>query len=223
MEDENRSLPLEQISTVWGTVEDANRASPEAQRQLLDRYGSAVRRYLLGALRNAEAADDLFQEFFLRLVRGDLSNANPERGRFRYFVKGVLFNLIADYHRRRGRTIPLTADVADRVDPEAQSNADMEFQRGWREQLLARAWSDLEKMERSTGQPFHTVLRLRADQPDLGSGQLAEILSAKLERPSNSAWVRQTLHRAREKFVELLLDGVAQTLEQPVPTTSIAN
>ena len=47
-----------------------------------------------------------------------------------------------------------------------QSNADMEFRQGLGASSCWRAWSDLEKMERSTGQPFHTVLRLRADQPD---------------------------------------------------------
>ena len=36
-----------------------------------------------------EAAAEVFQEFALQLVHGNLRGANPERGRFRNFVKGT--------------------------------------------------------------------------------------------------------------------------------------
>ncbi len=98
---------LSRISTLWSLVSlahhEAGEESGAAQRQLLERYGGAIRRYLLGALRNADAAEDLFQDFAYRFLHGDLRRADPERGRFRDYVKGVLFHLVADYHKKRQR------------------------------------------------------------------------------------------------------------------------
>jgi RNA polymerase sigma-70 factor (ECF subfamily) len=212
--------PLEHISTLWSVVCRAQGGEPleaaEAQRVLLLRYAPAVRRYLLGALRDPEAADDLFQEFSLRLLRGDLKNVDPERGRFRHFVKGVLYHLIVDHHRRRGRDRQLPEEAPEPAAPvEGTADADRELLSSWREQALNGAWQALEQIQRQTGQAFHAVLRLRADQPDLSSGAMSEELTRRLGKPVSSAWVRQNLHRAREKFVELLLDEVRQTLEQP--------
>ena len=64
-------------------------------------------------LRDREAADELSQEFSLRFVRGDLKGADRERGRFRDYLKGVLFHLIGDYWRRRKRA-PQALPTRDR-------------------------------------------------------------------------------------------------------------
>jgi RNA polymerase sigma-70 factor (ECF subfamily) len=56
---------------------------------------------------------------------------------------------------------------------------------------------------------------LRAEKADLRSTALAAELSVKLNKPISSDGVRQTLHRAREKFAEILLAEVAQTLVSP--------
>src|SRR5262249_46397482 len=102
MDHESQHQRLGEISTLWGLIGVAAGNSPEAvgaaQEALLERYGGAVRRYLLGALRDPDAAAEVFQEFALRFVRGDLfKNASPERGRFRDFVKTSVFHLIVDY------------------------------------------------------------------------------------------------------------------------------
>ena len=92
---ENYNRWLSQISTLWSLVYSAHQGTPEvvnsARQQLLDRYGAAVRRYLRKLLRDPYAADELFQEFALQLVHGNLRGANPQRGRFRNFVKGTLY------------------------------------------------------------------------------------------------------------------------------------
>jgi RNA polymerase sigma-70 factor (ECF subfamily) len=44
---------------------------------------------------------------------------------------------------------------------------------------------------------------------------MAERLTAQLGRPFTAAGVRQTLHRAREKFGDLLLDDVIHSLGHP--------
>ena len=59
-------LHLSRIETFWTIVgqahHDGTRAA-DAQRQMLELYGGAVRRYLLAATRDADAAEELFQEF----------------------------------------------------------------------------------------------------------------------------------------------------------------
>src|SRR5436305_1077832 len=97
MNDDEFSHRLSRITTCWTLVAQAHRgpreAIPEAQRQLLERYCGAIYRYLLGSLRNADAADEVAQEFAYCFVRGDFKGADPQRGRFRDFVKTVLFHL----------------------------------------------------------------------------------------------------------------------------------
>lgn len=215
---------LSRFDTCW-TVLGRGRGDSEeailAKRQLLERYIAAVRRYLLGAMRDAEAADELTQEFAVRFMKGDLHRADPTRGRFRDFVKGVLFHLIADHYRRLKRTptaLPdgSLADDGHAADPAAD---DRQFTADWREELLCRAWVALEKHERETGQLYYTVLLQRAKRPDVRSAEMAEQLSAELGRPLRADAVRQTLHRSREKFAGLLLDEILQTLREPTLET----
>jgi RNA polymerase sigma-70 factor (ECF subfamily) len=212
---------LSDIKTIWVTVAEARDGSTDtvraAQRALLDRYGKAVRRYLMGALRDADAADDLFQSFALRLLHGDLRGADRSRGRFRDFIKGVLFHLVADHHNQKRRQP--AALVEEPVSPEqeaaALAEADRAFLEDWRSDLLARAWTGLDALEQATGNPWYTVLRFRADHPELRSHEMAERLTTLLGKPISAVNVRQTLHRARDKFGDLLLYEVRQSLEDP--------
>jgi RNA polymerase sigma-70 factor (ECF subfamily) len=195
-----------------GPAEAAN----TARRQLLERYRNAACRYLRKVLRDADAADEVFQEFALRLVRGDLRGANRQRGRFRDFVKGTLIHLVAD-HRKKQREWPRPLPVDGTtlaVNPE-DVESDHLFEENWCDELLARAWAALAESEAGTDQPYYAVLRFRADHPELRSPQLAEQLTARLGRAFSAAGVRQTLHRAREKFADLLLDELAHSLEYP--------
>jgi hypothetical protein len=75
----------------------------------------------------------------------------------------------------------------------------------------------LDKVQERSGQPFADVRRLRIANPDLRSPQLAERLSARLDRSVNAGWVRINLHRAREMFVESLLAEVERSLGKPSP------
>jgi RNA polymerase sigma-70 factor (ECF subfamily) len=157
--------------------------------------------------------DEVFQEFALQLVHGDLRGANSERGRFRNFVKGTLFHLVADYRKQRRRWPgPLPAETAAlAVDPE-NIESDRVFVESWRDELMARAWLTLGEIDAGTGTPHYAVLRFRADHPEIRAPQMAEQLTAQLGRPFTAAGIRQALHRAREQFGDLLLDEVIHSL-----------
>src|SRR5262249_52118677 len=145
------------IETHWTAVVRAHRAATDeaaaARAVLLERYGGAVRRYLLASLRDVDAADDLAQEFALRFLRGDFQNADPGRGRFRDFLKRAVYHLMIDHHRARRRTPrPLGDAVPDRAaqGPDADAwdqDLDRQFLQSWREQLMAQAWAALEKVQ----------------------------------------------------------------------------
>jgi len=220
MTTEFKSERLGSISTHWSLVQRAH-GGPEdvaesAKRQLLERYGGAVRRYLQKVVGDPHAADDVFQEFALRLVRGELCGATPERGRYRNFVKGVLFHLIADHRKRQWRwPRPLPAKSIGAIGDSDHVDFDRQFLESWREELLARAWDALALADADSGQSFYTVLRFRAEHPELRSHEMAHALAAQFGEPFSSAGVRQLLHRAREKFAKLLLDEVRASLENP--------
>ena len=210
---------LSGIETFWTILGQAHGESPEAAaaaHQLLQRYTKAVHRYLLGALRDADAADELSQEFALRFMRGDLHRADPENGRFRDFVKGTLFHLIADHHRRQKRNMAglpeSSVEDENAVNP---AENDRQFMESWRDELLDRAWKALQKVQEETGQTFYAVLHHRAEHPEQRSAEMSEQLSIQLGKPVNAAWVRQMLHRARDKFADLLMQEVLQTLREP--------
>lgn len=210
---------LSRMSTMWTLVMQAHapdqQAAAEAQRVLMQRYHGAVYRYLLGAVRDEEGADELFQEFAMRFLRGAFHRADPNRGRFRDFVRTSLINLVTDYRKRAIRRGPALGDLQIDVDQVAERDElERQFISSWREELLARAWEGLAQIEEAGRQPLYTVLRLKAEQPELSSAAIAELLTARLapEKPFNDVAIRKTIQRAREKLSDLLLEEVAQSL-----------
>ncbi|MGE3806447.1 MAG: RNA polymerase sigma factor [Gemmataceae bacterium] len=212
-------LRLSRIETLWTLVRHAHDDAGSvrsAQEKLLERYGGAVRRYLLGAVRDADVADELFQEFACRLVGGNLGGADPARGRFRDFVKGVLFHLVADHHKRKQREPGgLAGNLPEPAVFDAEPDLDSRFLESWREELLARAWAALEAVAEETGQPFFCVLRFRAEHPRLRSEEMAAEIGKQLGRSVSAANVRQLLHRARDRFADLVLEEVLDSLDRP--------
>lgn len=208
---------LSRIETSWSIVRDAHGSQrEEAQRELLERYGGAVRRYALAALRSEEAADEVFQEFALRFIRGDFGKADPDRGRFRSFVKTTVYHLIVDYQRRRkrdGRQAQFQTGMPEPVSPESETHESL-FAESWRDDLLARVWKQLEELQHSSAKPYYTALRCRVDHPQLRSPELAEELSKLLGKPMTAGAARVLLHRAREAFADLLLEEVAHSLPE---------
>jgi RNA polymerase sigma-70 factor (ECF subfamily) len=212
---------LSKIETQWSMVRIANQPknskANKAQALLIERYGPAIRRYLRASLRNQAAADDVFQEFALRLVRGDFRNADCSKGRFRNMIKTALYRLMVDYHRKctkdkklgHGQELeswnePLTNPI------EGQPFDD--FTLAWRQSLLDDAWRRLEQLQIATAKPYFTILRMRVDQPLLTIKQLHEKLTAVDPRMPPEKTLRVYLHRARKRFAVILLEQVSQSL-----------
>lgn len=190
--------------------DDAAPDRHEARAQLLQRYSGCVYRYLSGAVRDDDVAEDLCHEFALRFLSGAFHRASPEKGRFRDYVKTVLVNLVNDHFRIQGRW-------ADRIDVEqvaaAAPAADFEetapsFEETLAQELLDHTWEQL----RVVNERYYAVLRLRIEAPDLNAREMAETLTERLGQTIAHATVRKTLERARVRFAELLVQAAEETL-----------
>lgn len=207
---------LSRIATQWSMVFAAHGSQGQGddRHDLMARYSGAAYRYLLGAVRDAEVAEDLCQEFALRFLRGDFRRATPQRGRFRDYLKTSLVNLVNDYWNSRVKKHqPLVEDVAQAAGRSEAEPGDQEFLDSWRCELLDRTWQALLESRPN----YHAVLLLRVENPDLSSQEMATALTVSQPTPYNAALVRKTLERAHARFADLLLEEVATSLSDDDP------
>lgn len=200
---------LDLIATEWSQVHDS--------KHFMARYAPAVRRYLEALLKNSQDAEDVAQSFFLRVVEGGFDRANPERGRFRDYLKIGVRNAAVSFLRQKQRQ-PRAIDAAaiQQMFSRAEVDASREWLREWQNCLLDRAWKALDWHQQCAGgNLFHTVLRMAVDHPDEDSAALAGRVATLAGRPLRCEAFRKQLSRARRKFAELLVSEVKQTLKNP--------
>jgi DNA-directed RNA polymerase specialized sigma24 family protein len=207
------------LSTSWTLLQHAHEQggpqSLQARDALVRRYRSVVRRYLAGALRGerdvSDAVDECEQRCWVRLVEGRFQSVTPDKGRFRYYLRVVLCNLVNDYRGER-RQAPVELGGGELMAAEPPN--DQEYQRMYAGELLQRAMERLRLQDEQTGQGFHAALLARRDH----AGESMEELARRLSRPGQqrtAGWVRTTLFRARQRLCELLRQEVASELTNP--------
>jgi RNA polymerase sigma-70 factor (ECF subfamily) len=208
---------LSQVATQWTLLAEAQgngqAGASAAWCGLMHRYCGAVYRYLAGAVRNEDVALELFQEFAVRFLRGDFRLADPAKGRFRDYVRTALMHLVTDHYRRnQSWPQPLPDDLADQRDrsPESAAGGDA-FVASWRDELIDRTWQALAQSQPS----YHALLMIHVQQPEILARELANRLSEEFRRPISAANARVMLHRARQRFAELLVQEVEVSLERP--------
>lgn len=213
---DSRQSRIESIRTRWSAIKQSGAEddyeSAKAHIALFHRYERSVYKYLLGAVKDSNVADELFQEFSIKLVTGRYATADPSRGRFRDYLRRSLQNLVTDWYRKSKRdTELLDTDVAGTL-PE-------DFDTSYRQGILESTMRELQKVEVETGRPLATVLRLRIESPQMRSAELAEQLTRVTEssREITAPSYRKLLERARSKFSELLIFEVSKTLSDPSP------
>src|SRR6266481_7959411 len=125
--------------TMWFMVKGAaNTTSPEAQQaleSLCRAYWEPIYAFIRRTGKSPEDTEDLTQRFFMHLL-GDnrLRQAEPQKGKFRFFLQRSIKNFLVDDWRRkaapereRGRLLEIDAEqgetcyrheLADRLDPE---------------------------------------------------------------------------------------------------------
>lgn len=212
----NAHRRLSTINTQWSVVLQAARGHDQqaalAQMKVLANYLGVVQRYLRGALRDEHLAEELSQEFVLRLIRGDFGAIDPQRGRFRDYLKTVLFRMVANRQREQ-RTQGIALEQVH--EPAAESDDDPAFNESWRSEILAMAWQGLAQLEARKRKPFHAVLQATLHDTETPAEVVAETLSAKFGKKFSVGYVRKLRERARKKFAELIWEHVEQSLDRP--------
>ena len=201
---------LTSLETNWTTIRTAHMDGPAGQAamgELIGRYHDAVHRYLKLKLRDSNLADEVFQEFWTKLLTHKLAGADNNKGRFRDYVRTVLHRLIIDHFRgRKVQALP----PGDLLDP---SEPDADYDRVWREAVLKRALIRLETYELKTPKNrYATVLTLRKDNAGKPIEEMAAILSERVGSKITPESFRKTLQRARAKYLELLIQELRDTI-----------
>jgi RNA polymerase sigma factor (sigma-70 family) len=202
---------LSEISTEWSILVDPAR--------FVVRYEGAIRRYLAALIKNQHDAEEVLQDFFLKITRlHGFFRVRAERGRFRDYLKSAVRNAALNFLRRKQPASPIDSALWLRLTTDKSQPADQAWLEEWRRCLIERAWQTLERRQSaSRGSLAHTVLHLIVDEPDLDSNALAARTSALAGRPIRADAFRKQVSRARLLFARALVEEVAQTLDNPTP------
>jgi RNA polymerase sigma factor (sigma-70 family) len=210
-QEEEKKSRLDDISTEWAIVRDPGR--------FVLRYASAIHRYVAALVTNRHDADEVAQEFFLRVTQHGFIRTRQEGGRFRDYLKAAVRNAALNFLRRNRAPKPADSGIFEAaLADKTMLAADQAWAAEWRRSLLDRACRSLEKHQRrSPGNLFHTVLNMLVDNPLDDAETLAVRTSALIGRPLQPAAFRKQVSRARRMLARLLVQEVAQTLDEPTP------
>ena len=205
-------LRLSQFETLLSVVRQAHADDSEkisaARARLIDRCSDAIQRYLVGCLRTRGAVDKVCQKLALRFVRGSFFSVSANKGRCRGYIRTVIYYLVADFGRRKKKYAATASAHESMLAGTAHQSLELDeqFQTSGRDSLLGQGWETLRKCEKETGKAWYTVLKSRSENPQLRSPELAELVSDLLGKEVSSGNMRVLVHRARERFAEILID-----------------
>src|SRR5580700_11187269 len=186
---------------------------------LCENYWYPLYAYLRRRGYSPEDAQDLTQEFLLRVLEGRyLDRADPEKGRFRSFILTSLKFFIADEadHRRAlkrggGAVLPLELSSGeDRYlrEPAHDETPERIFERRWALSVLDRVVERLRKEFLQHGRPEHFD-RLKVFL--LGQSEAPYALLARDMNTSEGA-LKVAIHRLRKRYRELFRQEIADTV-----------
>ena len=213
--------------TMWYMVKGAaNSASPQAQaalESLCRAYWEPIYAFIRRTGKSPHDTEDLTQRFFMHLLEDNrLQHAEPEKGKFRFFLQRSIKNFLVDdwrckpaLEKRTGGLIEIDAEQgenryhhepADTLDPETI------FERVWARKVIDLAMARL-KAEYSlagTSGLFDYLQSFLPDHQPLCSRAEAA------ERLGMTATAFDTaFHRMKKRYKELLRHEIAETLESP--------
>ena len=214
-------------TTRWSLVLRAGGADPEqahaALEQLCRGYWYPLYAYVRRKGNSPEDASDLTQEFFAKLLANDFAQGlTPDGGRFRSFLLTALGRFLINEWQKGTRmkrgggtfTDSLDALIAERGEAsyleETSHNESPEklYQRVWAETMLSRAVDRLGRECAERGVTRFDVLRCF-----LSAGEEPPALAeAAAEFGMSLAGFKSLLHRFRQRYRELLLEEVGQTV-----------
>ena len=211
-------------STNWSMVLLAH-DDPGAMDRLMRQYLAPIYAYVRRTGRTPDQAADLTQDFVATVVleRALIQKADPERGRFRAFVKSALSHFLIDEHRRatarfRAAVTPALPGLRlDDFEPDAAADPTTAFDRQWAGTLLAVALARVEADCRECGQGAHwdafCAVVIDPTVRQTSAPKLTDIATRLgLSEPGQVSSMIQTVRR---KFRRMLRKAVEDTVADP--------
>jgi RNA polymerase sigma factor (sigma-70 family) len=171
-----------------------------------------------------EDAQDLTQEFFARLLKGNwVERADRQRGKFRSFLLTAMSRFLADEwdkaraQKRGGGAIvvPIQLDTAETrygLDPADRTTPEQIFERRWALAVLEEVLHRLRKEYEEEGRAEHFAALNPCLVGDRGTQPYAE-LAQKLGVTEGT--VKSAVHRLRQRYRQLLREEIANTVAGP--------
>jgi RNA polymerase sigma factor (sigma-70 family) len=215
-------------TTHWTVVLLAGQASSplaaEALEKLCRTYWYPLYAFVRRQGHDADAAQDLTQEFFSRLLaKNYLADVHPAKGRFRSFLLAALKHFLADEWdraralKRGGGKPPISLDDSQAESRYIQEPAhdlapDKIYERRWALTVLENALANLEsEFARAGKQPSFDLLKNYLSA-DAGFMSYAE---AGLKLGISEGAIKVAVHRMRQRYAELLRQEIAHTVQSP--------
>lgn len=223
------AVPSSQFATThWSvilTAQDAQSSrSAEALERLCRQYWPPVYAFIRRRGHAPEAAEDLTQEFFARLLEKNyLQAADVAKGRFRTLLLTILTRFLINERERalalkRGggsAHLPLVTDDAEQgysVEPADPATPETIYERRYAETLLEAVLSRLRREFETAGE----LERFEVLKPFLAGDRQAPAGSEVAARLGLSETaVYSAVHRLRRRYGELLREEVAHTVARP--------
>jgi RNA polymerase sigma-70 factor (ECF subfamily) len=218
-------------TTRWTLVVAAGDSDRKDARSALvslcENYWYPLYAYLRRRGYPADQAQDLTQDFFVRLLEGRyLDRADPEKGRFRSFLLTSLKFFVADeadrdraHKRGGGMVVPLEFSSAEeryQREPPHDETPERIFERRWALSVLDRVVERLRNEFVQHGHPEH-FQRLKVfllGQSDAPYAALAR------EMNTSEGALKVAIHRLRKRYRELFRQEIADTVADPAEVES---
>ena len=210
-------------TTHWSVVLTAGHASSPDARQALEQlcrtYWYPLYAYVRRRGVGKDDAEDLTQQFFLRLLQGNrLALADPARGRFRTFLLSSFQNFLANEWTKASREkrggkiefVPLLLEDAEKIyaaERADESTPEALYEQRWAATVMQEAMNQL-RAEYAGRDKLFAMLQASA-WGEKASQPLAEV-AAELDMTEGA--VRVAVHRLRSRYRVRLRETIAQTV-----------
>jgi RNA polymerase sigma-70 factor (ECF subfamily) len=220
-------FPITSWTLVVAAGNQGGQGCRAALSRLCEQYWYPVYAYVRRRGYPEEEAQDLTQDFFIRILEGRyLDRADRNRGKFRSFLLNSCKFFLSDQADRAnaqkrggGDILPFEVAAGEqryRFEPLDNETPEGIFERNWAVSLLDRVVSRLKDEYTQHGSPsdFEKLKVFLLGQSEVPYAQLAQ------EMGSSEGGLKVAVHRLRKRYRALFQSEIAQTLADPADVDS---